>query len=90
MPFSAEYLIYRHVRMDRRTDRWTDELIRVELGNLSVPFWRVTRFSRSESTELSISAIRFCKPEFSEIGKRYPSSAYFFPFLNSPLEEIMK
>ena len=33
MPFSAQYLICRHVQ----TDRQTDELIRVELGNLSVP-----------------------------------------------------
>jgi len=33
VPFSAEYLICGHVR----TDRQTDELIRVGLGNLSVP-----------------------------------------------------
>ena len=33
VPFSAQYLICRHVQ----TDRQTDELIRVELGNLSVP-----------------------------------------------------
>jgi hypothetical protein len=34
VPFSAEYLICRHVR---RMDRWADKLIRVGLGNLSVP-----------------------------------------------------
>ena len=33
MPFSAEHLICRYVQTDRRTD----ELIRVGLGNLSVP-----------------------------------------------------
>jgi hypothetical protein len=32
-PFSVEYLVCRHVW----TDRWTDELIWVGLGNLSVP-----------------------------------------------------
>ena len=35
-------------------------------------------------------AIRFCTPEFPEISKRYASSAYFVPFLNSPLQEIIK
>jgi hypothetical protein len=50
VPFSAQYLICRHVRTDRGTDGWTDgrtdgqtngqtdgrtgELIQVELGNL--------------------------------------------------------
>ena len=34
--------------------------------------------------------VHFCTPEFPEIGKRYASSAYFFPFLNSPSQEIIK
>jgi hypothetical protein len=34
VPFSAEYLICRHLRMDGRTDRQNDELIWVRLGNL--------------------------------------------------------
>jgi hypothetical protein len=34
VPFSAEHLICRYVRTDRQTDRQTDELIRVGLGNL--------------------------------------------------------
>ena len=37
VPFSTEYLICRYVQMYGRTDRQTDELIRVGLGNLSVP-----------------------------------------------------
>jgi len=34
VPFSAQYLICRPVQMDRQTDRQTDELIQVGLGNL--------------------------------------------------------
>ncbi len=34
VPFSAKYLICRHVRTDWRTDWRTDKLIRVGLGNL--------------------------------------------------------
>jgi hypothetical protein len=38
----------------------------------------------------SSKAIRFCTPEFPEIGKKYASSAYFFPFLNSPSQETVE
>ena len=34
VPFSAEYLICRPVQTDGQTDRQTDKLIRVGLGNL--------------------------------------------------------
>ena len=42
------------------------------------------------SLEASLQAICFCMPEFPEIGERYASLAYFVPFLNSPLQEIIK
>ena len=44
----------------------------------------------SATAPAALQAICFCMPEFPEISKRYASLAYFFPFLNSSSQKIIK
>ena len=68
--FSAEYLICRHVQMDRQTD----ELIRVELGNL-----RFLQVKMSVIEHISLCKMYYHRPGFKN---HFPPNFFWIPFLS--------
>ena len=80
VPFSAQYLICSYVQ----TDGWTDELIRVELGNLSVPpvnTYHSTPVSSSidsrEKSRFSLLYYSYSKPLRLREVRCFPITPYF-------------